>query len=286
MNNLEYSLLDSGNGRKLERFGPYVLVRPASQAIWHPQLPESAWKQAHALFSRDEDNRWHNRSALPEAWDITVSGIRFRLKTTDFGHLGIFPEQRSAWEWIRKSITQCRAQENREIQVLNLFAYSGGATLAAAQAGAHVCHLDASQGMVSWAGDNARLNDLGKAPIRWIVDDVTKFLQRELRRDRRYDAIILDPPTFGRGNKGELFKIEEHLVPLLDSCRQLLSDKPLFVLLSCHTPGITPVCMKHLLDQMMKGLGGHLTQGEMLLEGDATVPALPSGTYARWSNGQ
>ncbi len=279
--NNDYALLDSGHGRKLERFGPYILVRPASQAIWTPQLPENAWKRAHAVFSRDEDNRWHNRNALPETWDITVSGITFRLKPTDFGHLGIFPEQYSAWDWIQQTIRQTE----RQLNILNLFAYSGGSTLAAAQAGAHVCHLDASQGMVTWAGDNAKLNDLSEAPIRWIVDDATKFLARELRRGRRYDGIILDPPTFGRGNRGELFKIEEHLVPLLQSCRKLLTDSPLFILLSCHTPGITPICLTHLLQQMMHGIKGSITDGEMILTGDSSTFALPSGTFARWMHG-
>ncbi len=278
-----YQLLDSGGGRKLERFGAYTLVRPASQAIWRPQQADSMWQKADALFSRDEDNRWHQRHRLPETWNVEVSGLHFHLKTTDFGHLGIFPEQRHAWLWIQKKIEEIKAKSKQDIHVLNLFAYSGGSTLAAAKGGAHVCHLDASQGMVSWAQDNARLNGLEGAPIRWIVDDVNKFLAREIRRGRRYDAIILDPPTFGRGSKGELFKIEEHLVPLLDRCRELLSDTPRFVLLSGHTPGITPMCLQHLLEQMMSGKKGEIMHGEMLLEGVDTFP-LPSGAYARWSH--
>lgn len=281
----DYSLIDSGNGRKLERFGPYTLVRPASQAIWQPQLPESEWDKAHALFSREEDNRWHNRIALPETWEICVSDITFRLKRTDFGHLGIFPEQQQTWRWLQERLAAAKKERVQELQVLNLFAYSGGSTLAAAKGGASVCHLDASQGMVSWAGDNAKLNDLEKAPIRWIIDDVTKFLAREIRRGRRYDGIILDPPTFGRGNRGELFKIEEHLVPLLQACRELLTEKPLFVLLSCHTPGVTPLCLRHLLHGMMHGVPGNITQNEMLLESsNPQTFALPSGTYARWSH--
>lgn len=277
-----YSLIDSGDGRKLERFGQYILARPASQAVWKPHYPDQ-WEKAHALFSRAEDNRWHHKISLPESWNIEVSGIRFQLRCTDFGHLGIFPEQRLAWEWIQETISSEITQTQRQINVLNLFAYSGGSTLAAAKAGAHVCHLDASPGMVAWAGDNARLNGLDKAPIRWIIDDVNKFLIRELKRGRKYDAIILDPPTFGRGSKGELFKIEEHLSPLLEKCRALLSDNPLFVLLSCHTPGITPMCLHHMMAQMMHDAPGNISIGEMLLDSIAeqTFP-LPSGTYARW----
>lgn len=277
MNTNDYELLDSGHGRKLERFGRYILARPASQAIWKPQLSQDIWDKAHATFSRDEDNRWYNKHNLPESWDISVEGVRFHLKPTDFGHLGIFPEQRFAWRWLQNTIASLK-QEMDEVHVLNLFAYSGGSTLAAAKAGAHVCHLDASQGMVQWAGENAKLNQLEKAPIRWIVDDATKFLTREVRRGRTYDGIILDPPTFGRGNRGELFKIEEHLVPLLQRCRELLSGRPKFVLLSCHTPGISPICLTHLISQMMEGINGKVVSGEMVLEGKSFP--LPSGNYA------
>ncbi|MDP1834342.1 MAG: class I SAM-dependent methyltransferase [Chlamydiales bacterium] len=279
MNTDDYQLLDSGNGRKLERFGRYVLARPASQAIWRPQLSTDAWDKAHAYFSRDEDNRWYNRHNLPDTWQITVEGVRFQLKPTDFGHLGVFPEQRFTWRWLQETIADLKKDQD-EVHVLNLFAYSGGASLAAARGGANVCHLDASQGMVQWAGENAKLNGLEKAPIRWIVDDASKFLAREIRRGRRYDGIILDPPTFGRGNRGELFKIEEHLVPLLQNCRELLVDPPKFVLLSCHTPGITPICLTHLLKGMMDGIDGDVTSGEMVLEGKC-LP-LPSGSYAHW----
>jgi len=170
------------------------------------------------------------------------------------------------------------------VQVLNLFAYSGGSTLAAAKAGAHVCHLDASKGMVSWARENAALNDLTSAPIRWIVEDVGKFLQREMRRGKRYDAIILDPPSFGRGSKGEIFKIDDQIQGLLKNCRDLLSDKPLFILFSCHTPGYTPIVMENLLSQMMPDIKGSIDSGEMALSGSRDVFNLPSGTFARWQN--
>lgn len=276
-----YALLDSGEGKKLERFGSYVLSRPCSQAVWKKQLSEDAWSQADAIFSREKENVWAKKKALPETWTIDVDGIQFKLSTTDFGHLGIFPEQRDCWKWIQSSIQNAPIKP----KVLNLFAYSGGSTLAAAKAGASVCHLDASKGMVSWARENAALNGLDKAPIRWIVDDVTKFLIREKKRGQQYDAIIFDPPTFGRGAQGELFKIEEHILPLIDLCRQLLSDRPLFVFFSCHTPGFSPIVMDHLMHQMMEGIPGKIDVGEMVLSGNPGVFSLPSGTFARWTHG-
>lgn len=266
---MTYNLLDSGDGFKWEQFGPYILQRPAAQAVWKPQQQV---KGLHASFTREGEFRWE-QSKLPKEWTIEVEGIQFLLSPTDFGHLGIFPEQKTQWKWIQETIKQAK----RPVSLLNLFAYSGGSTLAAAKAGANVCHLDASSGMVDWARKNAALNGLEEAPIRWIVDDVHKFLARELRRERRYDAIVLDPPSFGRGAKGEVFKIETHLIPLLEQCRELLSDQPLFVLFSCHTPGYTPITMNHLLKQVF---GPKVESGEMLLEGNGF--SLPSGTFARW----
>lgn len=281
-NNFEdtYLLIDSGNGRKLERFGSYVLSRPCAQAVWKPSLEEDVWQKAHAVFTRDSENQWNLKTSLPSSWNIEVENIKFKIAPTDFGHLGIFPEQRDFWKWIQTTIASEKRKE--PINVLNLFAYSGGVTLAAAKAGAKVCHLDASKGMVAWARENAELNQLAQAPIRWIIDDVTKFLMRELRRGIRYDAIILDPPTFGRGAKGEVFKIEEGVCSLLESCRALLSDNPLFVLFSCHTPGFSPIVLHHLLSQMMAGCPGNIDEGEMLLKGNAETLSIPSGTYARW----
>lgn len=278
-----YALLDSGRGRKLERFGRFVIARPCSQAVWEPLLPESTWQKADAIFMREGDTKWTHRHAdLNTAWQIEVANLEFKISPTDFGHLGIFPEQRNFWEWIQKTLKQAQLNGRKELHVLNLFAYSGGSTLAAAKAGAHVCHLDASKGMVAWARENATLNKLENAPIRWIVDDVGKFLQRELRRGRRYDAIILDPPSFGRGSQGEVFKIEEHLPEILKYCRSLLTEQPLFILFSCHTPGYTPIAMHHLLTQMMAGCEGKIDSGEMVLSGQSGVMPLPSGTYARW----
>lgn len=275
-----YTLIDSGNGRKLERFGPYLVSRPASQALWLPKLPTDAWQKAHASLTREGERLWNKRPDLPDSWQAEVSGVTFLLKPTDFGHLGIFPEQRPLWRWLSGAVAQSK---RKPVHLLNLFAYSGGATLAAAHAGAKVCHLDASKGMVAWARENAALNGLDKAPIRWIVDDVSKFLAREARRGTRYDAIVLDPPTFGRGSRGEVFKIEEQIIPLLQHCRALLSDDPLFVLLSCHTPGMTPTVLHHLLSQAMEGYGDAIDSGEMVLTGQSSdVLPLPSGSFARW----
>jgi 23S rRNA (cytosine1962-C5)-methyltransferase len=261
-----YQLLDSGDEQKLEQFGPYTLLRPCPQAIWRPK----AKLEADASFTRDEGNKWLFKRKLPPFWNVSIQGIQLKISLTDFGHLGFFPEHASLWNWMRPLITPgCK--------VLNLFAYSGGASLAAAQAGAQVCHLDASKGMVDWARENAELNHLTKAPIRWIVDDAIKFLRREINRGVRYDGIILDPPTFGRGGKGEIFKIERDIIPLLELCRSLLSDQPKFIIFSCHTPGLTPIVLSHLFSQVFKIPGD---AGEMLLESTQSL-SIPSGSYVR-----
>ena len=275
----DYALLDSGHGRKLERFGPVVLSRPCAQAVWTPRQPESEWRAATAAFDREDGLRWHNRGALPDSWVVDIDGLRFRLSGTDFGHLGVFPEQRAQWDWI----AQCAAgAAPRRMRVLNLFAYSGGSTLAAARAGADVCHLDASRGMVEWARENAALNGLQDAPIRWMVDDALKFLLREQRRGSRYDGIILDPPTFGRGKRGEIFKIEEDLPALLDAVRATLSPRPRFLLLTAHTPGLGPVALDNLIRSSLPGISGRFEHGEMLLTGAEGVLPVPSGAWARW----
>lgn len=279
-----YELLDSGSGEKLERFGPYQLRRPCAQAIWTPALPVAAWERADAAFDRSgEGQRWRGREALPESWPITVDGIKFRLSSTDFGHLGVFPEQRELWRWLNLRARRFRELRQRPAKVLNLFAYSGGSTLAAALGGAEVCHVDAAPGMVAWARENAALNGLAQHPIRWLVDDVRKFLAREQRRNSRYDGIILDPPSFGRGSKGEIYKIEEDLPETLAVCRQLLADSPDFLLLSAHTPGLTPVALGNLVRQAFGLATPGVETGEMLLAGASGVLAVPSGAWARWS---
>ena len=271
----DYALLDSGDGRKLERFGPCVLARPCAQALWRPRNP-AAWAGTTASFDRDGGNRWHGRSSLPGEWTITTAGIRFRLSGTDFGHLGIFPEQRAQWGWIRSAV----AAAGRGVRVLNLFAYSGGSTMAALQGGAETCHLDASKGMVQWARANAALNGLDSRPVRWIVDDAHKFLAREERRRSLYDAVILDPPTFGRGAGGEMYKIERDLKTTLSLVRAVLSPKPLFVLFSSHTPGISPAVAQNIMEDAFPESAGR-DAGEMLLEGAPGAFDLPSGVWAR-----
>jgi 23S rRNA (cytosine1962-C5)-methyltransferase len=277
----QYELLDSGNGRKLERFGDVVLERPCAQAVWTPRHP-SRWSMAAARFDRSDGLNWQGRGKLSDEWKVEMAGVVMKLSATDFGHLGVFPETRALWHWIRATLADQGAAKNRRLKFLNLFAYSGGATLAAAQSGAECCHLDASRGMVDWARENAALNRLEDAPIRWIVDDVIKFLRREVRRGTRYDAVLLDPPSFGRGKKGELYKIEESLMETLDLVHQVLGDDPSFVLLTSHTPGFSPIVLRNLLQQYHAG--GILECGEMLLTGAADVMELPNGNWARWIN--
>ena len=265
MNN--YQLLDSGNEQKLERFGSHILLRPCAQAVWHSSLQE----KPDAVFTRDD--KWTFHAKLPKSWTVMHGGVAFQITPTDFGHLGLFPEHSDLWEWMRPYV-------KKKSRILNLFAYSGGVTMAAAQEGAEVCHLDASKGMVDWARENAKLNNLEKAPIRWIVDDAIKFLKREKKRGSFYDGIILDPPTFGRGSKGEVFKIEKDIMPLLELVSGLLSKNPQFVIFSCHTPGFTPLCLQHLLGQTMPK--GHIDVGEMALHSSGTI-SIPSGSFAKWT---
>lgn len=273
----KYFLVDSGDQQKLERFGSYLIARPCSQALWKPTLSKSEWDRADAHFSRDGGNSWNYKTKLPESWIAEVEGVRFKISPTDFGHLGVFPEHSLLWKPMKDAIRMRKEPP----QVLNLFAYSGGASLAAASAGAKVCHLDASKGMVAWARENAKLNQLDSAPIRWIVDDATKFLTREIKRGVRYDGIILDPPSFGRGAQGEVFKIERDIHDLLHLCRKLLSDNPLFLIFTTHTPGMTPIVMEHLLKQKMHGLKGNIETGEMILPSDIGLN-IPCGSFVRW----
>jgi len=282
----DYELIDSGDGRKFERFGRQTLVRPCSQALWQPR-DEASWSRATAMFDREDGNRWHGRGSLPKEWTIETAGIRFKLSGTDFGHLGIFPEQRAQWKWIRETVAARMAADNgQRPRVLNLFAYSGGSTLAAALGGAEACHLDASRGMVQWARDNAALNGLQDHPIRWITDDVHKFLRREIRREHRYEAVIFDPPTFGRGANGETYKIERDLKETIDLVKGVLSEKPLFVLFSSHTPGLSCVVAENIMSQSFPR-ARRIESGEMLLEaasGGAGAPPprhCPSGVYCR-----
>ena len=269
---MQYTLLDSGNQNKFEQFGDYALVRPCAQAVWKPSLDQKDWKEADAMFTREPSNRWVASPPLPNSWTVECEDVLFKVMPTDFGHIGIFPEHALLWKWMKQKM-------QKKCSILNLFAYTGGATLVAAKAGAEVCHVDASKTTVAWARENAALNKLEKAPIRWIVDDAIKFLGREVRRGVRYDGIILDPPTFGRGSQGEVFKIEKDLPVILDLCFQLLTPDPQFVILSSHTPGYTPLVLHHLLLQAKESRKGTIEMGEMVIPGPLD---LTSGTYARW----
>jgi 23S rRNA (cytosine1962-C5)-methyltransferase len=277
MSILPYVLLDSGDQKRLEKFGEYTLIRPCSQAVWKPKQPK-LWEKPDAFFTRDDGNRWIFYRKIPAYWRMKLEDFIFKISPTDFGHLGIFPEHHEQWDWMESLIKKTKKQPN----ILNLFAYSGAATVKLAKSGSKVCHVDASKKSISWAVENAALNQLEEAPIRWIVDDVIKFLQREVKRESYYDAIILDPPSFGKGAKGEVFKIERDISLLLDLCKKVLVPDPLFVLFTCHTPGFTPSVMQYLLEEMM-GKRGFITPGEMLITAENTV-ALPSGVFARWSS--
>ena len=277
-----YALLDSGNFEKLEQVGIYRLIRPAPQAIWKPRQSKKLWDSADAHYFRSKSGggHWKFAQKLPEKWTVQYQGLAMQIKLTNFGHLGIFAEQGENWDWIQ---SQINASKKKTVRVLNTFAYTGGSTLAAAKAGAEVVHLDAARGIVDWARANAELSAVSRRPIRWIVDDVTKFVSREIRRGNKYDAIILDPPSFGRGTKNEVWKLENDLPNLLDLCRQLLSPKPIFVLLSAHTPGFTALAMENLLDGMMRKFGGKLESMEMTIPEEKSGRRLPSGSMARWS---
>ncbi len=273
-----YSLLDTGHGKKLEQFGKTRLIRPCAQALWPPSLPREAWDEAHDEFIRSPKGQWRNQRQHQEPWEIEFQGIKFILEKTSFGHVGVFPEHTLLWPKL-KPLIENGIEKDNNFSLLNLFGYSGAASLFAAQLGAKVCHLDASKGMVERARENAKLNRLEVAPIRWIVEDVFKFLKREKKRAHFYEGIILDPPSFGRGTKGEVFKIEEHLMDLLREVRALLSPKARFVCLTCHTPGMTPFMLRNILEHFFKQ--GKIEVGELCMP-SKTQP-LPGGIYALWS---
>jgi 23S rRNA (cytosine1962-C5)-methyltransferase len=280
-----YTLLDSGNQLKLEQIGPYRLVRPAPQAVWQPKLPDAEWRRVDGVYIRSSDGggSWEWKRKVERDFDIIYHDLYMRIKLTNFGHMGLFPEQAENWSWLREKIrARLRKTNDRNLYVLNLFAYTGGSSLAASQAGAHVVHVDAAKGVVDWARKNAELSALDERPIRWLVDDALKFLKREERRGVKYQGIILDPPSFGRGPKGEVFKIEDDLLPLLEACKTILAPEALFVIYSCHTPGFTPLVMQNQLAPLVAGLRGEINIGEMVVNDQHGRP-LPSGTYARWS---
>lgn len=275
----EYRLLDSGHFRKLEQAGPYRLIRQALNASWAPSLAACEWLAADAEFVRDSSGhgRWNiQHRPLPERWNLSWGGFDLEVKPTSFGHLGFFPEQYANWEFFEQVIPTL----GRDVQTLNLFAYSGVGSMAMARAGARVSHLDAARGMIEWGRINQSLNSDVPDAIRWIVDDVVKFCKREIRRGNRYQGIALDPPSFGRGSSGQLWKIEDQIIELLDMCRELLDlGKPGFLTLSCHSPGFTPIALERLLESILGK--GTLSSGEMTIP-ESTGRVLPAGITATW----
>ena len=275
----EYELLDSGDGKKLERYGEFLLSRPDPEALWKRNLNDKEWKGADLEFIRNgAKNKWIIKNGIPNNWDISYGDLKFSIKPTSFKHIGLFPEQLTNWEWMKELIKK----RSEPISVLNLFAYTGGATLACAKAGAEVCHVDGSKNAVEWARTNAELSGLKDAPIRWIIEDVTLFLKREIKRGRKYDAIIMDPPAFGHGPKDELWKIEEDFLNLMNLCGQVLTDDPLFILINGYTAGYSSIVYQNNLMDLMKDYKGKVEGGELVIEETKSKRLLPCGIFARW----
>ena len=278
----DYELIDTSDGERLERWGKYTLVRPDPQVIWRDAKSSKMWARADASYKRSSKGggAW-SENRLPAEWNIGYEplGLRFVIKPMGFKHTGLFPEQAVNWDWFGEKIRNAK----RPVKVLNLFAYTGGATLAAAAAGASVTHVDASKGMVTWAKENAAASGLSEAPIRWLVDDCVKFVEREIRRGNKYDGIIMDPPSYGRGPKGEIWKIEEKIHPFIQLCTQILSDDPLFFLINSYTTGLQPAVLSYMLNtELVKKAGGKVEAQEIGLPVSSNGLVLPCGASGRW----
>lgn len=276
----DYEVLDCSGGEKLERWGDYFLVRPDPQVIWSTPKNDPHWKKKNGHYHRSSKGggEWEFFN-LPEQWSINYEDLTFHLKPFSFKHTGLFPEQATNWDWFSSLIREA----GRPIRVLNLFAYTGGATIAAAKAGASVTHVDASKGMVGWAKENAAASGLADAPIRWLVDDCGKFVEREIRRGNHYDAIIMDPPSYGRGPKGEIWKIEDSIYPFVELCSNILSDTPLFFLINSYTTGLAPAVLTYMIDTVIgKKFGGHVISDEIGLPVKSSGLILPCGASGRW----
>lgn len=312
----EYELLDSGNGQRLEKFGQYILVRPDPQCIWKPSLPESEWKKADAIFKKTSGEKgiWEKKTKLPEKWQMKYGELAFWVKLSPFKHTGVFPEQAVQWEWIKDQLSVFSSQlsdssksvvsqsvsetdqqktdkptaENRQprtdnqINILNLFGYTGIASLAAAAAGAKVTHIDASYPTIGWARENQQLSGLDEKPIRWILDDAMKFCERELKRGVKYDGIIMDPPIYGHGPKGETWDFDKSFPKLMELCTKLLSDKPLFVIVNAYAISASAIMLENVLNDYLKDLGGNIESGELALQ-EKSDRLLSTGIFARWS---
>ena len=276
----DYEVLDTSGGEKLERWGKYLLVRPDPQVIWNTPHEHPGWKKKNGHYHRSSKGggEWEFIN-LPDEWSISYKDLTFHLKPFSFKHTGLFPEQAVNWDWFSNLI----AHAGRPVKVLNLFAYTGGATVSAAKAGAQVTHVDASKGMVSWAKENAAASGLADAPIRWLVDDCTKFVEREIRRGNHYDGIIMDPPSYGRSPKREIWKIEENIFPFVELTAKLLSDKPLFFLINSYTTGLQPAVLSYMLNlTVKKKFGGKVSAEEIGLPVSNTGLVLPCGASGRW----
>ena len=283
----DYEVIDCSQGEKLERWGKYTLVRPDPQVIWDTPKKEKGWKHMNGHYHRSSKGggEWEFFN-LPEEWTIHYSlpinkELTFHLKPFSFKHTGLFPEQATNWNWFSQLI-HAEVKKRRPVKVLNLFAYTGGATLAAAASGASVTHLDASKGMVTWAKENAVSSGLGDAPIRWLVDDCVKFVEREIRRGNHYDAIIMDPPSYGRGPKGEIWKIEESIYPLVQLCSQILTDDPLFFLINSYTTGLQPAVLSYMIHTVLGKYNGTITAEEIGLPVSSNGLVLPCGASGRF----
>ncbi|HLC69586.1 MAG TPA: class I SAM-dependent methyltransferase [Patescibacteria group bacterium] len=275
----DFELIDSGLGEKMERYGNVVLSRPDPQALWKKSLGDKDWNNVDAFFRREaEKSGWQVKKEVPERWPIELAGLKFWIRPSAFKHTGVFPEQVGNWEWVLKKIIGAK----RKVSVLNLFGYTGGATLAAAKAGAEVCHVDGSKVAIGWARDNAALSGLEGKPIRWILDDARVYVKREIKRGRRYDGVILDPPAFGHGPNKELWKIEDHFLELMDLCQEVLSPEPLFFLLNGYASGYSAIAYANNLESYFKNRGGQIEIGELTIEESKGKRLLPCGIFARW----
>ncbi len=286
----DYEILDMANGEKLERWNNIYLVRPDPQIIWNDKQYPEKWKQANARYNRSSTGggHWDYKKRLPDSWQIKYKNLTFNIKPMGFKHTGIFPEQAVNWDWMMDKIQSEVKTTNREVKVLNLFAYTGGATVACLYAGASVCHVDSSKGMVAWAKENVVSSGLQNRPVRYIVDDVVKFVQREIRRGNKYDAIIMDPPSYGRGANGEVWKFEENLSMLIEICMQVLSDDPLFFLINSYTTGTSSMVLENLLKMNMRKKYGKRADNGIFENGEVGLPMtdsdfiLPCGIYSKW----
>lgn len=276
----DYEVMDASDGEKLERWGQYTLVRPDPQVIWQTPKTNPKWKKMNGHYHRSSKGggEWEFFD-LPKQWTIQYKELTFNLQPFSFKHTGLFPEQAANWDWFSNKIKEA----GRPIKVLNLFAYTGGATISAAAAGASVTHVDASKGMVTWAKENAKSSGLEEAPIRYIVDDCVKFVEREIRRGNRYDAVIMDPPSYGRGPKGEIWKIEEQIFPFIQLCAQVLTDTPLFFLVNSYTTGLQPAVLTYMLSTVIgQKFGGKVQSDEIGLPVSGNGLVLPCGASGRW----